>query len=828
MSELHFSEQDGPTFKTAEDIQQNLRSKAEAPAQISKHVSFFGSPDSQNSPVPLCQTKGKASVRQKVSAFDAAAEAVVGSVDQSDFDRSSVKTAGFEPAIAGAEVTVGGTVVVTKETIRVGQQLKSVIGSAKSGTIGLRDAVVQGKTALKTGAKASLKGIGKSAIKGGLSYAQRIQVSTDDFAGQTASNIKSGAVTAGRGVARIVNLIKRIVANPGTALMVAGVVAGGILVVMLINALNAGAATMANSVVAVPGPQEMQRLVTYLNDYRNKAITDEIYHAFANERDPNGNLYGYDSLTGKQSNDLQHGVTWSYANGISNDTAEIISLATVYFQQELPPADAYETFEEWPFFDYCRRMVAYGVDVVARESAPYSCMVYGGCVLGYRSEGETVTIQDYRMETHTCSEGNADCGQWVNEDSTANKEWSWSVGHGEGQSNSYLVKDGTHQVIVYLPIVFPAEASVSELEHLPNEAVQVSSSMTAGQCHGSLVLAEANLYTGRLNDWFYEPGEFSTSFSVTSGEGETTVVDTYEVEFTNATAIPWCPGELNDGQFGHYDLNCTIYMAGYDEYENPETTEPDGDKEGTGNLKALARSTNNGTVKRMVVKQNQFGQEYTENEIAAHYTKTVALPAGADGFLGWYNASGEDAYGNVAWAEVFYKMDWEAIYGVSDGIKCRTVGSRLTAEELAALLEQLGLSGDDARSQVVGFALACQGQFAYGPSSLTGGPGAASVGTSLDCSSFIQYCYWACGLPYSAGYTASYATATDLTPIDANNVQPGDLRVVYASGGMQGHVQMYVGAGSWIECAAGFGVGMDLSNQWMESRPCHYFSYAGF
>ena len=32
----------------------------------------------------------------------------------------------------------------------------------------------------------------------------------------------------------------------------------------------------------------------------------------------------------------------------------------------------------------------------------------------------------------------------------------------------------------------------------------------------------------------------------------------YTVTFANATAIPWCPGELHDGQYGHYDLNLGI------------------------------------------------------------------------------------------------------------------------------------------------------------------------------------------------------------------------------------------------------------------------------
>ena len=166
---------------------------------------------------------------------------------------------------------------------------------------------------------------------------------------------------------------------------------------------------------------------------------------------------------------------------------------------------------------------------------------------------------------------------------------------------------------------------------------------------------------------------------------------------------------------------------------------------------------------------------------------------------------------------------------MTDGIKCRTVGTRLTDEELAAILQALGLMDGSPRAQIVGFALTCQGRFSYGqPTSLRGSAGAAIVGSNLDCSSFIQYCYWSLGLPFSAKTTANYADAGDLVEISPSQIQPGDLRVVYASGGTQGHVQMYVGGNAWIECAAGYGVGLNLSNGFMTSRPCHYFSYVGF
>lgn len=290
----------------------------------------------------------------------------------------------------------------------------------------------------------------------------------------------------------------------------------------------------------------------------------------------------------------------------------------------------------------------------------------------------------------------------------------------------------------------------------------------------------------------------------------------------------WCPGELHDGQYGHYDLNCTIYLTGYDRYADPETEAPNGADGGTGNLEALAASSNDGTLTRTVIKQDQYGNAYAGNAVTARFTKTVTLPPGAAGFKGWYE-NGADTYGNVEWASLLYRMDWEALYGVADGIKCRSVGSALTADELQALLAGLNIDPDTARGQVVAFAISCQGHFVYGqPSSLRGGPGNASVGMNLDCSSFVQYCYWAQGLPFAAGNTASYGRTSDLQAISSAEVQPGDLRVVYAAGGEQGHVQMALGGGAWIECCYCYGVCVNMSNAWMESRGCHYFTYAGF
>ena len=234
------------------------------------------------------------------------------------------------------------------------------------------------------------------------------------------------------------------------------------------------------------------------------------------------------------------------------------------------------------------------------------------------------------------------------------------------------------------------------------------------------------------------------------------------------------------------------------------------------------------TLTRTIIKQDQYGNEYAGNAVSARYTKTITLPNGASGFQGWYK-DGEDAYGNVEWASLLYRMDWEELYDIVDGIKCRATGSGMTEEELRQLFTSLNIDATTARGQVVAFALSCQGKFVYAqPSSLRGGPGNPSVGINLDCSSFVQYCYWAQNLPFSAGSTAAYRNAADLVSVSPSEVQPGDLRVVYASGGEQGHVQMALGGGAWIECCYGYGVAVNMSNAWIESRPCYYFRYAGF
>ena len=164
-----------------------------------------------------------------------------------------------------------------------------------------------------------------------------------------------------------------------------------------------------------------------------------------------------------------------------------------------------------------------------------------------------------------------------------------------------------------------------------------------------------------------------------------------------------------------------------------------------------------------------------------------------------------------------YKMRMEAMKHQGKATSSQ-LGTKLRT------LDAMGKEVDESRNQIHRYIRLTYAQ----PSSLRGGPGNPSVGINLDCSSFVQYCYWAQNLLFSAGSTAAYRNAADLVSISPSEVQPGDLRVVYASGGEQGHVQMALGGGAWIECCYGYGVAVNMSNTWMESRPCYYFRYAGF
>ncbi len=189
--------------------------------------------------------------------------------------------------------------------------------------------------------------------------------------------------------------------------------------------------TTTTSVLCADRPEDIQKLIESINTYRNEAATMSFAGPFATMLTPTATPTAMNNtLTGQRSNNMQHGVTWSYANGIYNDTAEINldgrGLLSAGLAQFTGACGFYKN--DVPFTQYCRALTAYGMEITARESAPYSCISYGGCVNGYRSEGETVTIKEYRCETHTCAQGNEECGHYHN------GIWEWSDDHAEGGS----------------------------------------------------------------------------------------------------------------------------------------------------------------------------------------------------------------------------------------------------------------------------------------------------------------------------------------------------------------------------------------------------------
>lgn len=159
----------------------------------------------------------------------------------------------------------------------------------------------------------------------------------------------------------------------------------------------------------------------------------------------------------------------------------------------------------------------------------------------------------------------------------------------------------------------------------------------------------------------------------------------------------------------------------------------------------------------------------------------------------------------------------------------------MTPEEIEELLKNLNLDPASARGQLVQVALASCGKYTYnqsngfrqGVNSGLYSPGNVNyTGTEFDCSSFVQYCYFMAGIPFSPTSTHGYAGAIasgELITISASEVLPGDLQVVYPTNSYEGHVWMYVGNGNWCECTPIGGVRADnWSMQFMSSHTSYY------
>ena len=692
----------------------------------------------------------------------------------------------------------------------------------------------------KKGKKKALQAVQNAGIKI-TQAAKKVFAATKVAAKAAIEAVKAGAAA--------VKSIIAAIAGGGVALIIACFVVLVIVIIVLIL-----------SVFGADDEADIQKIVDKVNTERDDVVLDSIYDAFKGETDPNGKPYGYTTLDGQTSDNLLHGVTWEYADGISNNTAEIISLAAVYYQQNWPSSsDIVNLFsaDDRAFFKFCRDLAGYGLDVTAQESHPYSCMHRGGCVLGYRDNGQKVEIKDYKLTTteHHCTEGNtAECGYF---------DWwgvfQWASEHGPGNTitESKVEEDGTHDVYVYFPNNLPDGAKQSDLTKLPDDYTVITNGaeIDASDVHGNLVFdaASSNLYKGTLDDWFVEPSDgLSASFTVvTKLDDEHEERDTYTVTFGGGgdsyEAIPWCPGELSDNQNGHYDLNCTVYLVGYDQYEElcihpdaPESedvpVDEDGIKGGTGTLVPLAHEINDGQLTRTVTKLNQWMQPYSGGT-AARYTSTVTLPDPEDGFTCWYDDNGEDKDGNVAWAKLLYSQDWEELYGVTNGIKCRSFGSKFSDDEINEFLDGMDFSNiSDARQRLVAAAIANSGQFSYSLGSKpVGGPGHVGVKGSYDCSGYVRYLFWLCGFNFDAVNTADYPGAGDLLQISASELQPGDMQVMLSTdvGGAIGHVRVFLGVSGgkalWGECVGSRG---SCVNTWTNSeagmKNCRYYRYTGF
>lgn len=421
---------------------------------------------------------------------------------QDDFDTDSAENAGLHAAAAQTVIEGNALSALADSAYVMGGQTKRTIDDLRDGTIDAKEALRTGGDVLRMQGGKSVMRVGSAAARSTERYISSFRTSSDDFADNAPGKIKDAAMDTGHFVGRLAAIVSHPIRNLAAAGKILLIAAAFLLFLILISLLGQMSGTTVTSVLCAEKAEDIQTLVQKINDYRNEAITAELYQAFKNDVDPNGNSYGYDTLTGQRSNNLQHGVTWNYANGIFNDTAEIISMAAVYYQQDWPTSEAIAAFSDTvPFTQYCRALTAYGLQVTAQESAPYSCISYGGCVNGYRSEGETVEITDYRLEWHECAEGKDECGAY-----DAAGDWRWNDGHAENAKLPVWKEDGTHEVTVYFPLIFPDGATKSELCNLPDSYAQVvDGKINAADCTGSVVLDEdsggysAGRYTSRID-----------------------------------------------------------------------------------------------------------------------------------------------------------------------------------------------------------------------------------------------------------------------------------------------------------------------------------------
>lgn len=189
---------------------------------------------------------------------------------------------------------------------------------------------------------------------------------------KVASMAKTAAAKAKAAAQLVVNGVKAIgqtVATAGKAILPLIATPVGLLVTVIIVCIFMVVFIVLN-VFCADDEADIQKIVDKINNERDEVVLQSVYDSFRGETDPLGNPYGYTTLDGKTSDNIQHGVTWEYENGISNNTAEIISLAAVYYQQNWPSSnDIANLFssDDRAFFTYCRDLAGYAA-ILRRHS----------------------------------------------------------------------------------------------------------------------------------------------------------------------------------------------------------------------------------------------------------------------------------------------------------------------------------------------------------------------------------------------------------------------------------------------------------------------------
>lgn len=265
---------------------------------------------------------------------------------QEDFATDAAQDAGVHGAAVELimQETFLGTAV--EDVGILGSYAVKGIKDVQDGTRTAEEVLHTGGDVLRIELGSSAVQIGSAGARTALHYAETFSTSADDFADRTPGIICNTGFQTGHSVIRVARFFAhpvKAMASIGRTALICGTI---VLLLLIIGLLGQMGGTTTTSVLCADRPEDIQQLIESINTYRNEAATDELRRAFRNDVDPNGNPYGYDTLTGQRSNNMQHGVTWSYANGIYNDTAEIISMAAVYYQQDWPSSQELAAFTD--------------------------------------------------------------------------------------------------------------------------------------------------------------------------------------------------------------------------------------------------------------------------------------------------------------------------------------------------------------------------------------------------------------------------------------------------------------------------------------------------